>query len=692
MATAQEQPTSSPPTQWQRICRWLWRVMAILWGVIIAGIAFSTIANIFTTSTATPLSQLYVIHWITIYHIPLLFVAGGLLLLTVVSWIGSRERKASLVLSPEQQSRVHILTTLRKAYTDELAVSLQSLARIPLRLHERFDLMHPERWIIRKPRQAEQALPADTTIVDVYKDAGNGLLILGEPGGGKSILLCDLAQSLLSKAEQDESQPLPVILNLSSWATKRLPLDQWLVEELEGPHYSIQLSQRWLQQERPKLLPLLDGLDEVAPSAREACIEAINTYHSKHKVRLVVCCRLEEYQALSEQQRLTVQSVVAIQPLSSEQVNDYLARAGEGLAAVQTAMNTNHALQELLTTPLMLSVVALTYKGKTDKDLPQLGSPEEQQRQIFEHYVTRMLDPTEKPTRKWCYTPDSTQKWLIWLAQQLQKRSLTQFYIEQLQPDWLSNHWSRIAYRGIGGLLYGLVGSLSVGAVYGDFGWISGGLVGVLVAVRPGSKIIERSSLRVLDWSLKSVRKIVFITLSIGLGFWLFSLLLNGRSALVLLPDWLLLGLFISLVTGGIKIQKVPEQTLVKPNQGIWRAGRSGLLYGLILLLVLGVMVGLPPNVPLDGLRFGLLFGLPSGLLFGGSTFIRHFILRLCLWRSGVMPWHYVRFLEEAKDRILLRPVGGGYRFIHPLFQQYFASLNITPPTTGIQGPPSPHP
>ena len=48
------------------------------------------------------------------------------------------------------------------------------------------------------------------------------------------------------------------------------------------------------------------------------------------------------------------------------------------------------------------------------------------------------------------------------------------------------------------------------------------------------------------------------------------------------------------------------------------------------------------------------------------------------------MPWHYVHFLEEATERILLQRVGGGYRFIHPLFQEYFVSLGMVPPLDSV--------
>jgi len=110
MAAIPKRHRSSPPTWWQRACRRLWHIMAIFWGVIIAGIVITTIANILTTSTTTPLSQLYVIHWIIVYRIILLFVAGGLFLLTAISWIGSREHKTSSSPSPDQPSQVGVNT------------------------------------------------------------------------------------------------------------------------------------------------------------------------------------------------------------------------------------------------------------------------------------------------------------------------------------------------------------------------------------------------------------------------------------------------------------------------------------------------------------------------------------------------------------------------------------------------------
>ena len=55
----------------------------------------------------------------------------------------------------------------------------------------------------------------------------------------------------------------PVVFNLSSWAAKHPPLADWLADEL-NQRYDIppKIAQSWV--EAGRILPLLDGLDEVA--------------------------------------------------------------------------------------------------------------------------------------------------------------------------------------------------------------------------------------------------------------------------------------------------------------------------------------------------------------------------------------------------------------------------------------------
>ncbi len=618
MASAPGQPASSPPSWWQRTCRWLWPVLRWFWVSVVFVLIMAVLPSLLllTPGTTPPYIAWFWFNW-ALPHLPVaIMVLLGLVGLTILSWVGSREGTIISSFSPDQQSRVDALKVLRKAYTDELAASLQGMARITLRLHERFDLTHPGRLATWQPGQPEQALPAGTTIVNAYDQAGSGLLILGEPGTGKSTLLYDLAQALLSRAEQNEHHRLPIILNLSSWATKQLPLEEWLVEELQLRYFiPSQLSQRWVQQ--AKLLLLLDGLDEVAGSARDACVEAINTYHSVRLVPLVVCSRQGEYEALAKQ--LTLQSAVVAQPLTTEEVKAYLKDAGRSLAAVRKVVDTNIVLRDLLTTPLMLSAVALTYRDTAVKDLPQLGTPEQQQQQVFEHYVERAL---ERQTTRGYFTPQQTRQWLTWLAQRMQQFSLTEFYLERLQPTWLSQSRSHQRYPNyVVGLVFGLIGLFSLGFI--------------------GGPLFTR-----LYFQMSRVQPPLALLLIFRALLGLVSGLVGG-SLLALLNGFLY---NLDLVTQPKKWQW--KHIGLRIIKGVL----NGLLIGLLIGLPYGLLLGLTlsnKNISMITwiIVMGVIFSLSGGLIFGlteGLLGIRVAEIRpaeVFSWSWKGMGWNLVKFL-----------------------------------------------
>jgi hypothetical protein len=74
------------------------------------------------------------------------------------------------------------------------------------------------------------------------------------------------------------------------------------------------------------------------------------------------------------------------------------------------------------------------------------------------------------------------------------------------------------------------------------------------------------------------------------------------------------------------------------------------------------------------GLSNVLFFGVLSGLV-PGAACIQHYTLCFVLWCSGVIPWHYVQFLDYATDRKLLQRVGGRYRFLHHSLRDHLAAM-----------------
>ena len=198
---------------------------------------------------------------------------------------------------------------------------------------------------------------------------------MGEPGAGKTTLLLELTRDLLDRAVQDESHLIPVIFHLSSWAKQRLALADWLIDEL-NKRYDVPHKQAQTWVDAGLILPLLDGLDEVAADHRAACVETINAFRSNHHglLPMVVCSRAADYEALTVRLRLT--SAVIIQALSRQQVQHYIKHAGASLAGVGTVLRDDESLWELLSTPLMLSIAALAYKGYTVDEIQAVGTVE----------------------------------------------------------------------------------------------------------------------------------------------------------------------------------------------------------------------------------------------------------------------------------------------------------------------------
>jgi hypothetical protein len=107
------------------------------------------------------------------------------------------------------------------------------MVHVELGLERKLDAVeHPIDLLGQQYDPTPRPLPLGTPISAVYDEFCGELLILGAPGAGKTTLLLELAQSLLNRVDRREFDLLPIILNLSSWAVRRLPLADWLIEEL----------------------------------------------------------------------------------------------------------------------------------------------------------------------------------------------------------------------------------------------------------------------------------------------------------------------------------------------------------------------------------------------------------------------------------------------------------------------------
>jgi NACHT domain len=607
----------------------------------------------------------------------------------LLRWLDRRRAKQAAAQPPDAQQRAVLLRRVRHKWIGGvLEPSLANAARLALGLQPRPEVLALGGRAYRHSGRPPQPIPADTPISEVFDKVGGGLLILGAPGAGKTTLLLQLARELLDRAEHDPDQPIPVVLNLASWAREHKPLAEWLADELAvGYTVPRHLARAWLAQD--VLTLLLDGLDEVADPHRAACVAALNIWRGTHGlVPLVVCSRTAEFQALAS--GLRVEESVELQPPTAEQIDTYLGyleATGTTLADVRAALVGDPALQELLSSPLMLHVVALTYRGRPALALEEPGSVRARQAWLWDAYVARMFE--QRPLEPRCgYTIEQARGWLVWLARALRGRDQTEFHLDRLTLEWLATRAQRLAVRlatsllsglfaglffglavGLGrGLAAGLVGALAVGLIGALIGALAGGLSGV---IQPTERLYW--SWQRLRWNRRPALVFgLFAGLVFGLFVGLVGAPIRGLGAG-------LIGALIIGLTSGLSDELRDERTV--PNEGIRRSAKNALAAGLISGLVLGLFTGLVNGLlgarlsaglaaGVDGLLYGMVV---AGLVYGGAACLQHYVIRAALVHEKAEPWQYGEFLEAMTQRLLLRRSGSAYLFAHRLLRDHLA-------------------
>ena len=585
-------------------------------------------------------------------------------------------------LQRDQDAASRIRKQLLEAVKREVTTRLQdSLHQNQIQIHLYLELpMEPNNPAVEREERKKviEKLPPETSAMKVFErpDVQGRLLILGEPGSGKTTTLLRLAEALVKQAEQNHDAPVPIIFELSAWKNHQQPLDQWLVAQLKDKHnIEEKISQQLLKNHQ--LLPLLDGLDELGIAGQEPCITKINQFfHQNIQRRGVVCCRLEEYQ----QGRVKLgklNGAYCLQSPNDVQIQEYLQRLGK--PTFWQVLSRNAQMRQLANKPLFLNVMVTAYQGQPITNEVQLWSAYVEQR------LTLPLNKQNYP-KGVPYGNKDTRHWLTYLARQLVADSTTEFLIENMQSYWLKQGRERLAFRLIfgliGGLIYGLLGLIG-GLIYGLLGLISGLIIGLFMEEFSYEINTEAFDINLSDLKSGLISGLIsglFLGLFLGLILGLISGLISGLFlGLILgLISGLIIGLISGLILGLISELKSELKAKEKPNQGIKESFKNTFIIPLFAFpagALIDPVVSMVTGANLDltrALSIGLLVGLVSALATGGQDLIRHLTLRLILWQKGAIPWNYARFLRYAAERRLIQQVGGRYRFLHDALRQYF--------------------
>jgi adenylate kinase family enzyme len=316
-----------------------------------------------------------------------------------------------------------------------------------------------------------EPIPDDTSILEVFdqEEIAGKLLILGNPGAGKTTTMLDLAKALVTRSQQDCDYPIPVLFNLSTWKGDKQSIRDWLVMELKSK-YGVpkDIGTKWVDD--AKLLPMLDGLDELESVRQEPCVRKINDFLQSYSrpLYMVVASRIEEYEKIVRRQwkedteedleeistnhntRLYLSGSIIIEPLKNEQIQVYLAEINQ--LELWDILRIDAELLEFVRTPLFLWILGFIsfHKALSIQDWKILTSREARLKYLLDAYwdiaITRELTTQQMESKslqsrtygkKNFPTARQTRKWLICLGKYLEKQLQTEFLIETIQPSML---------------------------------------------------------------------------------------------------------------------------------------------------------------------------------------------------------------------------------------------------------------
>ncbi|MEU9467381.1 NACHT domain-containing protein [Streptomyces avermitilis] len=543
------------------------------------------------------------------------------------------------------------------------------------------------------------------------------MVVLGEPGAGKTVLLILLLLALIEHREPGD--PVPVLFSLASWDPGQQDLYAWMADQLTRDHRALRAPAHD-DLERPGdrnladalledrlILPVLDGLDELPEALRPQALGAINRALPLGQP-LVLSSRTAEYRdALlrSDMSGVALNGAAGIRllPLDATQAIAYLQEdAGRPGAAATARWNQVVALLGTevpaalaLSTPLGLFLARTIYNPRPGERLADVAHPDE------------LLDPTRFPTRAAvethmfaafipaAYRPPSrwkaerAERTLKFLAHHVEYTrggtpDLAWWQLHNALPNQLLARAWGCAAALMTGLAAGLTGALTGGP---ETGITAAALVGLAFAVGVGLGI--NSSAYTKDRA--PTAGVFFLPDRTAAATAVTTALVVGLWATVKTRVGLRLG-FAAAFVGGFgawlweSIITVPPDpaTTVGPRQVLAQDRRAfwitALLSGSLAAVALALLIVLKAfrDVGLrDGLWWGLLVTPVIGLCIGCaySVWWRFLVVRLPLAVFRHAPWRLMGFLADAHEhRGVLRQVGAVYQFRHRNLQRHLAA------------------
>ncbi|GLY51666.1 NACHT domain-containing protein [Lentzea sp. NBRC 102530] len=540
---------------------------------------------------------------------------------------------------------------------------------------------------------------------DFSKIPSRRLVVIGEPGAGKTFLGILLTVGLLRR--RADGDPVPVFLSLSSWDPVADSLDDWLVRTLATTYYNGRSKAVRSLLINQLLVPVLDGLDELPDHARRRAMNRLNDVLGDERP-LVLTCRITEYEDLiaGGAPVLLPVPVVRITPVSTANAVRHLQKWPSVANHVKTRPDSPVAAA--LSTPLMLSVFTAAYQTRSPDELldtTRFGN----RHAVEDHLVDLMVTAL--------YPDEKHRRWLTHLAGLLHRHGDRDFRWWQLAERTLSPWIAPVVGVLAGAVAFvlaavflpasAMVGATPVAAVFTiviTTVWLTAGSrAPAAVAAVPGVRGFGRGTLT--GAALVLVPGVPMVLLSIdGMGT---SEVAANTSALLALSLITALGVGLHEVLAA-RTERVrgagPEELLAQDRRSaLSSAAVTGVLVGMLTVVTCtwaaaigghlatrfeardrlviehldlpALQTHVPWPVGEQDRPALVVYSVLVLLLFAAAVLVtrawtRFLVARAALALAGRLPWRLMRFLAAARESGLLRVAGNGYQFWHVRLQE----------------------
>jgi WD40 repeat protein len=266
-------------------------------------------------------------------------------------------------------------------------------------------------------------------------DPAGSLVVLGQPGAGKSVLALTLQVGLLkTRTGQPSDERVPVLVSVASWDPLGATLDDFLVDALARAHYGGNPDHPRSLLGAGRLLPILDGLDEIPEVSRGAAVTAVNEAINPRRRPLVITCRVVEYEDLihSGAPPLRRATVIRVLPVRPRDAIAYLKATASTDTSAWADVFTEigrpgSPIAEAYSTPLMVAIARDVY-GRLGRDpREQLGDSLDSRLAVENNLLDQLVDaayppldgpqPRQRPAMRW--PKEEASRHLTFLARYL---------------------------------------------------------------------------------------------------------------------------------------------------------------------------------------------------------------------------------------------------------------------------------